>query len=108
MDGAVLNRVLTDRADNGEGQAVPTGARIRATDALPITGVICHRAAPLGPLCGTMGPMITVELERVEALELLGMVIARLNEPRIDPMAPRIALLMSLQERLTQALWEAP
>jgi hypothetical protein len=54
-----------------------------------------------------MGPMITVELERVEALELFGMVTAALREPRIDPMAPRLALLMSIQDKLTDALWGA-
>ena len=55
-----------------------------------------------------MEPMVTVELERIEALELLGMVISHLNEPRIDPLTPRLALLMSIQGKLNQALWEEP
>jgi hypothetical protein len=32
---------------------------------------------PLGPLLVTMGPMVTIELERVEVLELL--VVSRVN-----------------------------
>jgi hypothetical protein len=55
-----------------------------------------------------MGPMVSVDLERVEALEVFGMVSAHLNEPRIDPLSPRLALLMSIRDKLAQALWEEP
>ena len=73
-----------------------------------IAGVTCAHMAPLGPLPAILEPMVTVELERIEALELLGMVISHLNEPRIDPLTPRLALLMSIQGKLNQALWEEP
>jgi hypothetical protein len=50
--------------------------------------------------------MITVELERVEVLEVLGMVMAYLGEPRLDPLSPRIALLESVRDKLGLALRE--
>ncbi len=54
-----------------------------------------------------MGPVVKIELERVEALELLGMTLAHLNvsESRSD-MTPRVALLMSIREKLALALRE--
>ena len=63
--------------------------------------------APTGPVVATMGPVLRVELERVEALELLGMTLAHLNvaESRSD-MTPRVALLMSIREKLALALRE--
>ena len=54
-----------------------------------------------------MGPVVKVELERVEALELLGMTLAHLNEAeaRVD-MSPRIPLLMSIRDKFALALRE--
>lgn len=48
-----------------------------------------------------------MELERVEVLELLGVTLAHLNvaESRSD-MTPRVALLMSIREKLAVALRE--
>lgn len=56
-----------------------------------------------------MGPVATVELERVEALELLGMTLAHLNvaDTRADVL-PRVALLMSIRDKLAIALREEP
>ncbi|HTU36411.1 MAG TPA: hypothetical protein VMF35_00250 [Acidimicrobiales bacterium] len=48
-----------------------------------------------------------VEFERVEALELLGMTLAHLNdaESRAE-MSPRVALLMTIRDKLAQGLRE--
>jgi hypothetical protein len=51
--------------------------------------------------------MVRVELQRVEALELLGMSLAHLNlaEVRVE-MSPRIPLLMAIRDKLALALRE--
>ena len=57
--------------------------------------------APLGPLVAKIGPMIRVELERIEALELLGMTLAHLNGAEAkSETSPRVPLLMAIQEKL--------
>jgi hypothetical protein len=60
-----------------------------------------------GPRSATIGPVVRVELERVEALELLGMTLAHLNdaEARAE-MSPRVALLMAIRDKLAFALRE--
>ncbi len=57
----------------------------------------------------TIGPMIRVELERVEALELLGMTLAHLSdaEARIDT-SPRMPLLMAIRDKLALGLRVEP
>jgi hypothetical protein len=59
------------------------------------------------PLVAMMGPMIKVELERVEVLELLGMTLAHLNdaEARVE-VSPRVPLLMAIRDKLALALRE--
>jgi hypothetical protein len=54
-----------------------------------------------------MGPVIKVELERVEALDLLGMTLAHLNdaEARAE-MSPRVPLLMAIRDKLAFAIRE--
>jgi hypothetical protein len=54
-----------------------------------------------------MDPVVRVEFERVEALELLGMALAHLNvaEARVE-MSPRIPLLMAIRDKLAVALQE--
>jgi hypothetical protein len=61
----------------------------------------------MGPLVATIGPVVRVELERVEALELLGMTLAHLNdaESRAE-MSPRVALLMAIRDKLAIGLRE--
>jgi hypothetical protein len=61
----------------------------------------------IGPRVDTIGPVVRVELERVEALELLGMTLAHLNdaEARAD-MSPRVPLLMAIRDKLAIALRE--
>jgi hypothetical protein len=62
---------------------------------------------PIGPLVATMEPMVAVELERVEALEFLGMTLAHLNvaESRAE-LSLRIPLLMIIRDKLAVALQE--
>jgi hypothetical protein len=54
-----------------------------------------------------MAPMVSIELERIEALELLGMTLAHLNdaEARAD-VSPRVPLLMAIRDKLAPALRE--
>jgi hypothetical protein len=65
------------------------------------------RMVPNGPPLARMEPMVRVELERVEALELLGMTLAHLNlaEARVE-LSPRIPLLMAIRDKLALALRE--
>jgi len=55
----------------------------------------------------TLEPVVKVEFERVEALELLGMTLAHLNdaERRVD-MSPRVPLLMAIRDKLARGLRE--
>jgi hypothetical protein len=53
--------------------------------------------------------MVSVELERVEALELLGMTLAHLNDAEVRrEVSPRIPLLMAVRDELALALREEP
>ena len=66
-------------------------------------GLVAH----YGPLVASIGPVVSVELERVEALELLGMTLAHLNvaEARVE-MSLRVPLLMAIRDKLALALQE--
>jgi hypothetical protein len=51
--------------------------------------------------------MAQVELERVEALELLAMVLAHLNDAEArHEMSARVPLLMSIRDKLARSLQE--
>ncbi|MGQ0743055.1 MAG: hypothetical protein ACT4OS_01685 [Acidimicrobiales bacterium] len=51
--------------------------------------------------------MVRLELERVESLELLAMTLAHLNDAEASKeLSPRVALLMSVRDRLASALRE--
>ena len=51
--------------------------------------------------------MLTVELERIEALELLGTALAHLNDAeRRNEVSPRVPLLMAVRDKLAHALRE--
>ena len=65
--------------------------------------------APFGPYPVTIGPVVTVELERIEALELLGMTLAHLNdaESRAE-VSVRVPLLMAIRDKLALVLREEP
>lgn len=54
-----------------------------------------------------LGPVVRIELERIEALELLAMTLAHLNdaEMRAD-MSPRVPLLMTIRDKLARGLRE--
>jgi hypothetical protein len=51
--------------------------------------------------------MVGIELERIEALEMLGMTLAHLNdaEARAE-ISPRVPLLMAIRDKLALALRE--
>ena len=51
--------------------------------------------------------MVRVELERIEALELMGMVVAHLNvDEAFSEPTPRIATLLSIRDKLVAGLRE--
>jgi hypothetical protein len=60
-----------------------------------------------GPVPANIEPVVRVELERVEALELLGLTLAHLNvaEARVE-MSPRVPVLMAIRDKLALALQE--
>jgi hypothetical protein len=71
--------------------------------------LVAFTVVPSGPLVGTMGPMVTVEFERVEALELLAMTLAHLNDAEArGEVSPRVPLLMTIRDRIALALREEP
>jgi len=52
--------------------------------------------------------MVTIELERVEALELLGMTLAHLNDAEARrEISARVPLLLAVRDKLANALREA-
>jgi hypothetical protein len=54
-----------------------------------------------------MVPVVKIELERIEALELLGMTLAHLNDAEArTEMSPRIPLLMAIRDKLARGLRE--
>ncbi len=61
----------------------------------------------MAPGAATIGPVVGLEFERVEALELLGMVLAHLSiaETRSE-LSPRVPLLMGIRDKLAEALRE--
>ena len=51
--------------------------------------------------------MVHVELERIEALELLGMVLAHLNNAEaVGDLSPRVPTLMTIRDKLATGLRE--
>jgi hypothetical protein len=53
--------------------------------------------------------MVSVEFERVEALELLGMTLAHLNDAEArGEVSSRVPLLMTIRDKLAFALREEP
>ncbi len=53
--------------------------------------------------------MVRVELERIEALELLGMTLAHLHDAETrGELSPRVPLLMAVRHKLGVALREEP
>ena len=59
------------------------------------------------PHAATIEPVVRLDLERVEVLELLGMTLAHLNdaEARVE-ISPRVPLLMAIRDKLVSALRE--
>jgi hypothetical protein len=51
--------------------------------------------------------VVTIDLARVEALELLGMTLAHLSNAEADrEVSPRVPLLMAIRDKLAVALRE--
>jgi len=51
--------------------------------------------------------MVNIELERIEALELLGMTLAHLKDAQAQrEVSPRVALLMAIRDKLALGLRE--
>ncbi len=73
----------------------------------PSTPYASDPVARIAPLVATIGPVVRIELERVEALELLGMTLAHLKdaEARAE-MSPRVALLLAIRDKLALGLRE--
>jgi hypothetical protein len=64
-------------------------------------------AVQRAPGPATFGPMVRVELERIEALELLAMTLAHLKDAESrGEMSPRVPLLMAIRDKLAAALRE--
>lgn len=56
-----------------------------------------------------IGPVVHIELERIEALELMGMVLAHLsNAEAVGDLSPRVPMLMSTRDKLADGLREQP
>jgi hypothetical protein len=54
-----------------------------------------------------IGPVVNIEFERVEALELLGMTLAHLNDAeRKADLSPRVPLLLAIRDKLALGLRE--
>ncbi len=54
-----------------------------------------------------LAPVVTVELERIEALELLAMTLAHLNHAEVTrELSPRVPMLMTIRDKLAAALRE--
>ena len=55
----------------------------------------------------TIEPVVQIELERIEALEVLAMVFAHLNHAEATAeLSVRVPMLMSIRDKLTLALRE--
>jgi hypothetical protein len=55
----------------------------------------------------TIGPMVRIELERIEALELLGMTLAHLNDAQArGEVSARVPILIAIRDKLALALRE--
>lgn len=58
-------------------------------------------------MCGYLRTVVRIELERIEALELLGLTLAHLNIAESSgEISPRIPLLMAVRDKLAAALRE--
>jgi hypothetical protein len=62
---------------------------------------------PLAPGLVAMEPVIRVDLERVEVLELLGMTLAHLNDAESSAVVSlRVPMLMAIRDKLACSLRE--
>jgi hypothetical protein len=103
-DGPVpgpLDHVVGDRRTPVESRHLPVQRNSRSDSAPRLLMV------RLGPPSATFGPVISVEFERVEALELLAMTLAHLKDAEArGELSPRVPLLMTIRDKLVLALRE--
>ena len=60
-----------------------------------------------GPSICTLAPVPVVELDRIEALELLGMTLAHLNDAEAaGEISVRVPMLLAIRDKLAAALRE--
>ena len=61
----------------------------------------------MGPSLATIAPVVRLQLERIEALELLAMTLAHLSdaEARVE-LSPRVPLLLAIRDKLAFGLRE--
>jgi len=97
---------------NAEGRTSPSdlcGISTRKSRQPEASQIRQSSAVRIAPLVVTMAPVVRVELARVEALELLGMTLAHLNDAEgRGEMSPRVPLLMAIRDKLALALREEP
>lgn len=61
----------------------------------------------IGPPLATIDPVVKVEFDRIEALELLAMTLAHLNDAESrGEVSPRVPVLMAIRDKLAAALRE--
>jgi hypothetical protein len=81
--------------------------RLRAVGRRPQDTTGTTRSGPSWTMAGYDCTMVGIELERVEALELLGMTLAHLNDAEArGELSPRVPLLMAVRDKLARALRE--
>lgn len=106
--GAVLG-TSAQAAPQRYGTVVESARRRSAGWACNLRAAI-RRSVPVvqsGPWSVSIGPMADVELERVEVLELLGMVLAHLNDAEARrEMSARVPMLMGIRAKLAASLQE--
>ena len=80
-------------------------SEVRALGFEPRTSLLPRGPARTG--VGYYWAMVSVDLERIEALELLGMTLAHLNEAETRrEVSARVPLLMAIRDKLAFALRE--
>lgn len=101
--GEPLERETLEMVRIREGLAVAQWGGLATSPARDSTAFLVRT----GPGLATIGPMVRIELERIEALELLGMTLAHLNDAEArGEVSPRVPLLMVIRDKFASALRE--
>jgi hypothetical protein len=85
------------------------GARVGRARFFGTEAIAGRELVRLGPGPVAIAPMASVDLERVEVLELLAMTLAHLNDAEARrEVSPRVPLLMGIRDKLAASLREGP